>query len=327
MTQDVATGFDGFVGQAEPFRRELLAHCYRMLGSLDDAEDVVQETYLRAWRSYDGFEGRSSVRVWLHRIATNACLTAAEQRGRRPMPSGLGGPSDDPDGRPAEAPDLPWLHAVPDELVTPDSQDPAVVAATRDSVRLALIAGLQELPARQRAVLLLREVLEIPATEVAVMLDTSVPAVKSALQRARARIAEVAPTPAGLVEPADPVARSLLDQYVAGFENADLAVLERALRADAAIEMIGSTTWFSGRDTCLRYLARVLGAPGDWRMVRTSANGQPAAAAYLRGADGVRRAFGLGVLTATSTGISRIVVFAGGADLLARFGQPADLGV
>jgi RNA polymerase sigma-70 factor (ECF subfamily) len=222
---------------------------------------------------------------------------------------------------------VPWLHAVPDELVTPDSQDPAAVAATRDSVRLALIAGLQELPARQRSVLLLREVLEIPATEVAVMLDTSVPAVKSALQRARARIAEVAPTPAGLVEPADPVARSLLDQYVAGFENADLAVLERALRADAAIEMVGSTTWFSGRETCLRYLARVLGAPGDWRMVRTSANGQPAAAAYLRGADGVRRAFGLGVLTATSSGISRIVVFADGADLLARFGQPADLGV
>ena len=148
--------------------------------------------------AYDGFEGRSSFRVWLHRIATNACLTAAEQRGRRPLPSGLGGPSDDPDGRPAEAPDLPWLHAVPDELVTPDSQDPAVVAATRDSVRLALIAGLQELPARQRAVLLLREVLEIPATEVAVMLDTSVSAVKSALQRARARIAEVAPTPADL---------------------------------------------------------------------------------------------------------------------------------
>lgn len=326
MSQEVAPGPDAFAALAEPFRRELLAHCYRMLGSLDEAEDVVQETYLRAWRSYGAFEGRSSLRVWLHRIATNACLTAAGQRGRRPLPSGLGGPSDDPDGRPAEAPDLPWLQVLPDTLVRSDAQDPAVVAATRDSVRLALIAGLQELPARQRAVLLLREVLEIPAAEVAAMLDISVPAVKSALQRARARIAEVAPTPAGLVEPADPVARSLLDQYVAGFENVDLAVLERALRADAAIEMVGSPTWFSGRRTCLRYLARVLGAPGDWRMVPTSANGQPAAAAYLRGADGVRRAFGLGVLTTTRTGISRIVVVAGGAELLARFGLPSDLG-
>src|SRR6476661_4039859 len=130
MPQQARTvpGREEFARSTEPFRRELLAHCYRMLGSLDEAEDLVQETFLRAWRSHAGFEGRSSLRVWLYRIATNACLTAAEQRGRRPLPSGLGGPSDDPDGRPAEAPDVPWLQAVPDELVTPDSQDPAVVA-------------------------------------------------------------------------------------------------------------------------------------------------------------------------------------------------------
>src|SRR6185437_6109097 len=141
----------------EPFRRELLAHCYRMLGSLDEAEDLVQETFLRAWRSHAGFEGRSSLRVWLYRIATNACLTALEQRGRRALPSGLGAPSDDPDGAPVEAgPGVSWLGPIPDALVTGPTQDPAAIAVARESLRLGLIACLQYLPARQRAVLILR---------------------------------------------------------------------------------------------------------------------------------------------------------------------------
>ena len=299
-----------------PFRRELLAHCYRMLGSPDEAEDAVQETYLRAWRSYGTFEGRSSVRSWLYRIATNTCLTMLQQRGRRALPSGLGSPAGDPDApaRPAE-PGTAWLEPIPDALVTPESQDPAAIVAAREWLRLALMASLQYLPARQRAVLLLREVLGFPAAEVAGMLDTSTAAVKSTLQRARARLDEVAPAPERIIEPTEPRALELLGQYIAGFENADTTALEKALRADAAIEMVGTPTWFSGRVTCLRYLAQVIGSPGDWRMAPTLANGQPAAIASYRGS-----AFGLGVLTVTPAGIARITVFDGGPDLAARFG-------
>jgi RNA polymerase sigma-70 factor (ECF subfamily) len=307
---------DEFVHAAEPFRRELLAHCYRMLGSADEAEDVVQETYLRAWRSYDAFEGRSSVRTWLYRIATNACLTALEQRGRRALPSGLGGPADDPDAPPGLAePGIAWLEPVPDALVTPESQDPAAIVAAREWLRLALIASLQYLPARQRAVFLLREVLSFPAAEVASMLGTSTTAVKSTLQRARTRLDEAAPAPDRIIEPTEPRARELLGQYIAGFENSDITALEKALRADAAIEMVGTRTWFSGRVTCLRYLAHVIASPGDWRMVPTVANGQPAAIARYRDST-----YGLGVLTVTPAGITRITVFVGGPDLGARFG-------
>jgi RNA polymerase sigma-70 factor, ECF subfamily len=308
-----------FASRTEPFRRELLAHCYRMVGSLDEAEDLVQETYLRAWRSYDGFEGRSSLRVWLYRIATNACLTALTRRGRRALPSGLGEPGDDPEAPQTQDPDVSWLEPIPDALVVPES-DPAAIVTARESLRLALIASLQYLAPRQRAVLILREVLAFPAAEVAVMLDTTVAAVKSTLQRARARLAEV--TPERVDEPTEPRVRALLDEYVAGFENADIAALERALRTDAAIELVGTRAWFAGRVTCLRLLEQVIGAAGDWRMVPTLANGQPAAAAYLRDGDGVYQAFGLGVLTVTETGISRIVVFGGGPDLVAKFSLP-----
>jgi len=312
-----------FARRTEPVRRELLAHCYRMLGSLDEAEDLVQETYLRAWQSYGTFEGRSSLRVWLYRIATNACLTALQHRGRRALPSGLGGPADDPDAPPGPAdPDAAWLQPIPDALVTPESQDPAAIVASREGLRLALIASLQYLPPRQRAVLILREVLDFPASEVATMLGTTTAAVKSALQRARTRLDQAAPEPGKISEPADPHAQALLDQYVAGFENADTAALERALRTDAAIEMVGTRTWFSGRVTCLRYLTHVIGSPGDWRMIPTIANGQLAAVAYHRDNDGLYRAFGLGVLTATDAGIARILVFGGGPDLVAKFGLP-----
>ena len=309
---------------AEPFRRELLAHCYRMLGSADEAEDVVQETFLRAWRSYGTFEGRSSLRTWLYRIATNACLTTLEQRGRRALPSGLGGPAEDPEAPPAQAgPEVAWLGPIPDTLVTPETQDPATILAARSSVRLALIASLQYLPARQRAILLLREVLGFSASEVAIMLGISSAAVKSALQRARARLDEVAPTPESVIEPTEPRARELLSQYMAGFENSDTAALEKALRTDAAIELVGTRTWFSGRQTCLRYLGQVIGAPGDWLMTATLANGQPAAATYCRADDGTHHALGVAVLTAAPTGIVRITVFPGGPQLVAEFGFPA----
>ena len=315
-------GRDEFARDTEPFRRELLAHCYRMIGSLDEAEDLVQETYLRAWRSHAGFEGRSSLRVWLYRIATNACLTALEQRGRRALPSDLGAPSHDPAAAPVVAgPEVGWLEPIPDALVTGPATDPAAIAVARESLRLGLIACLQYLPARQRAVLILRDVLAFPAAEVAVMLGTSTVAVKSMLQRARARLEQVAPSPDEVSEPAEPEARALLEAYIAAFQDADPAALERVLRKDAALEPVGALTWFSGRDTCMRYVTQFFGAPGDWRMAATTANGQPAAAAYLRGADGVHRAFGLAVLTVTATGIARIVVF-GDPGLVTRFGFP-----
>jgi RNA polymerase sigma-70 factor (ECF subfamily) len=313
-----------FAQRTEPFRRELLAHCYRMLGSVDEAEDLVQEAYLRAWRSYDTFEGRSSLRTWLYRIATNACLSALEQRTRRALPSGLGGPADDPDDMPTPAePEVAWLEPVPDAMLTFETQDPAAILTARDSVRLALVAALQYLPARQRAILLLREVLGFSGGEVAAMLGTSTAAVKSALQRARARLDEGAPSPEGLTEPTEAHARVLLSQYVAGFENADITALEKALRTDAAIELVGTRTWFAGNVTCLRYLTHVLGSPGDWLMTPTRANGQPAAATYYRTDDGTHHALGVAVLTATPTGIARITVFPGGPGLVARFGLPA----
>ena len=321
-----------FADLTEPFRRELLAHCYRMLGSVDEAEDLVQETYLRAWRSYGGFEGRSSLRTWLYQIATNACLTAREQRVRRALPSGLGGPGEDREA----GSQLEWLQPMPDALVTGESDDPAVIAATRDSLRLALIASFQYLSARQRAVLLLREVLAFPADDVARMLGTSTVAVKSALQRARARLSDVAPAERQIAEPAEPAARALLEAYIAAFETADAAALERLLRRDAMLELPPSSVWFAGGEAIATAVAG-LGYPGEWRMVPTAANGQPAAAAYRRsfdgadqrgadsadrrGADGRYLAYGVVVLTVSTTGIARIVVF-GDPGLFGRFGLP-----
>jgi RNA polymerase sigma-70 factor (ECF subfamily) len=316
-------GVESFVEHTEPFRRELLAHCYRLLASPDEAEDLVQETYLRAWRSWERFEGRSSVRVWLYRIATNACLTALTRRGRRVLPSGIGEPTADPYAPPAAAdPTVRWLQPMPDALVAAD--DPASVVVSRESLRLTLVAGLQELPGRQRAVFVLREVLGFPAAEVAAMLDLSVAAVKSLLQRARARLAEVDPGTEQVGEPDDPEVAALLAGYIAAFENADGDIMERVLRRDAALEPVGTTTWFAGRSTCLPYLRTVLGAPGDWRMVPTVVNGQPAAAAYLRGPDGTYRAFGVAVLTTADGGIARITVF-GDPALVGRCGAAAEL--
>jgi RNA polymerase sigma-70 factor (ECF subfamily) len=307
-----------FVRDTEPFRRELLAHCYRMLGSAHDAEDVVQETYLRAWRGYREFENRSSVRTWLYRIATNACLTALAHGSRRVLPSGLGAPAGDPHTEPVPAPDVLWLQAIPDAWV---ADDPAAVVTSRESLRLALVASLQHLPAQQCAVLLLRDVLAFPATDVAAMLDISVAAVKSALQRARSRMHDVSPSADEVIEPTEPRARELLEKYMTAFENADTDLLAEALRHDAALEMVGSRTWFAGRATCLPYLAGVVGVQGDWRMVAIAANGQPAAAAYRRDDHGMLRAFGIAVLDVTATGIARIVVY-GDPGLVTLFGLP-----
>jgi RNA polymerase sigma-70 factor, ECF subfamily len=315
----------GFIRDAEPFRRELLAHCYRMLGSIQDAEDLVQETYLRAWRSYGGFEGRSSVRTWLYQIATNACLTELARHSRRMLPSGLYDPEPDPGTYPEEAgTGVAWLQPVPDAMVTPDSADPAAIVAARERVRLALIASLQYLPPRQRAVLVLRDVLAFPATEVAVMLGTTTASVKSALQRARARLEELALAADQITEPTAPRARALLDQYIAAFENADATALERLLTRDAILEATPVRTWFAGRKTCVPFMRdRLLGSPGYWRMLPTSANGQPAAAVYTRDQHADYQPYGICVLTVTGAGIRRISSF-GDPSLVTLFGFRPD---
>ena len=317
-------GRDGFAAETERFRRELLAHCYRMVGSAHDAEDLVQETYLRAWRSYPRFEGRASVRSWLHTIATNVCLTATTPRPIRVLPSGLAGPDDGADRPPGPlAPgEVSWLEPLPDAWITPSAEDPAAVVLGRESLRLALIASLQHLPARQRAIFLLRDVLAFSAAETAEVLDTTVAAVKSGLQRARARLGERDAGPADLLEPTDERAQALLAGYVAAFERADAGLLEQVLRVDATLEATPFGDWQSGRTACIHVLdAYVLGTPGDWRMLPTTANGQPAAVVYHRDPGGTLRADGVVVLAATATGVARVVKFHDPA-LVEAFGFP-----
>jgi RNA polymerase sigma-70 factor (ECF subfamily) len=292
-----------------------------MLGSVQDAEDLAQETYLRAWRSYGQFEGRASVRTWLYQIATNRCLTELGKRSRRMLPSGVYEPEPDPGAYMEEAgAEVIWLQPVPDAMVIPESADPAAVVAAREGLRLALIASLQYVPPKQRAALVLREVLAFPAADVAVVLGTTTASVKSALQRARARLEEVAPVADQISEPTAPQARALLDQYIAAFENADAPALERLLTQDAVIEATPLRTWFAGRKTCMPFLRdRLLGSPGDWRMLATGANGQPSVAAYTRDSGGSYQPYGICVLTVTDGGIRRISSF-GDPSLVTVFG-------
>jgi RNA polymerase sigma-70 factor (ECF subfamily) len=294
-----------FLSRADPYRRELLAHCYRMLGSVHDAEDLVQETMLRAWRGYDKFEGRSTLRTWLYRIATTQCLTALESRGRRPLPTGLGGPSDT-GGQPLEKRDeVPWLEPMPS-----DEEDPAAIVTSRESTRLAFVAALQHLPARQRAVLILREVLAWRAAEVAELLGTTTAAVNSALQRARAQLAAVAPTPDDVTEPDTEHERRLLAAYMAAFERKDVGAIVALLAEDAVWEMPPFTTWFQGREQVARHLdGQCPGGPGDFRFAATEANGAPALGMYLRGEDGVFRPFALQAFTVRGPVFSHVVSF------------------
>src|ERR1700722_2095645 len=317
---------EDFTSVTGPFRGELLAHCYRMLGSPEEAEDLVQETYLRAWRSYDRFEGRSSVRTWLYRIATNVCLTAIERRRRRSLPSGLGGPGEDPEAPLTAGPEVPWLQPFPDVLLAGEQRDPAAVAVSRAGIRLALFAALQYLSARQRAMLILRDVLDWPAAEVAAMLDTTTTAVNSGLRRARAQLARALPGGDDGAEPDGAEIRAPLDRFAVAFENGDVTTLTALLREDVALEMPPILTWFAGREDVRRFLAsKLFGTPGQFRLVPTMANGQPAFAAYEREHDGVYRAHAALVLTVTTTGGGRIVIFLS-PGLLGTFGLPQEYG-
>jgi len=309
-TPTTPTESEGLSG-LERYRPELLAHCYRMLGSVHDAEDLVQETYLRAWKSQDTFEGRSSMRTWLYRIATNACLTALQSRGRRPLPTGLGQEASDPFATLVTQPEVPWLEPVPDVLVTDLPDDPAAVVTSRESIRLAFVAALQNLPPRQRAVLVLREVLAWRASEVAEALGTSTAAVNSMLQRARAQIEQAGLSRDDVVEPKEPENRELLDRYVAAFENYDVDAMVSLFTEDAIWEMPPFPGWYQGARTIGDLISTQCPAsgPADMRMLPTSANGQPAFALYMRDADGVHRAFQIQVLTVTEGAVSHVGTF------------------
>jgi RNA polymerase sigma-70 factor, ECF subfamily len=322
----LAIGED-FERRTDPFRRELLVHCYRMLGSVHDAEDLLQETMLRAWRARERFDaGRASLRTWLYRIATNACLSALESRSRRPLPSGMVSPTDDPEAPMIPRQEVPWLQPFPDAMLGAEREDPATALATRGSLRLAFVAAMQYLPPRQRAVLILRDVLDWSAAEVAGALDTTPAAVNSALQRARVRLEEVGVDEDQIDEPSDPDRRALIDRYVTAFENADVVALERLLTDDAVLEMPPVLNWFVGREAYGRFIAHLFAMRGsDWRMVPTAANGQPAVAAYLRGRNGAYHVHTLQVFTVTESGISHNVVFQD-SSLFATFRLPPRLG-
>jgi RNA polymerase sigma-70 factor, ECF subfamily len=314
---------EDFQTLAEPFRRELLAYCYRMLGSVHDAEDLVQETYLRAWRAYDRFEGRSSLRTWLYRIATNACLTALEGRGRRPLPSGLGAPSSDPTAELAQSPEVPWLEPIPDTMVGAAPDDPAAIVTSRESIRLALITALQHLPPRQRTVLIMRDVLSWRAAEVAELLGVTTVAVNSMLQRARAQISELAPAEDEVTEPMRAEQRELLDRYVAAFQNYDTAALVTLFSADAVWEMPPFTGWYQTPEHIVLLTETQCPAsePGDMVLLPARANGQPAFGMYMRGDDGVHRAFQLHVVHLRGPAVDHVVAFFD-TSLFAKFGLP-----
>jgi RNA polymerase sigma-70 factor (ECF subfamily) len=312
---------DDFPTLADPYRRELFAHCYRMVGSVHDAEDLVQETYLRAWKAYHGFEGRSSLRTWLYRIATNVCLTSLEGSERRPLPTGLGAPSIAAGDPLVTADEVLWLEPVPDSMLA----DPAEQAAARDTIRLAFVAALQHLPPRQRAVLILRDVLKWQAAEVAEALEISTAAVNSVLQRAHAHLdkaqlsADTAPAPVAEEH------KELLERYVTAFWEKDIDGIVSLLKQDAIWEMPPFVGWYEGAENIGRLIdLQGPGGPHEMPMVATSANGQPAYGLYMRQPDGRFTPYHLQVLTLTDGAVSHVGAFFDPA-LFEIFGLPAEL--
>ncbi len=289
----------------EAYRGELLAFCYRMAGSFHEAEDLVQETMLRAWKARDRYDQtRASVRTWLYRIAANVCLTALEGRSRRPLPSGLVAPSEDHAAPLRPAFDIPWLQPFPDARYDTEM---------RADMRLALVAAMQLLPPRQRAVLVLREVLEFSATEVAEQLGTTVTAVNSALQRARARLADAgdAADVGEVSEPDDPEVRAVIGRYVQAFEAADVPAIVQLLTDAAVLEMPPVPLWYRSKRDYGLFMRRVFETRGTtWRIRQLTANGQPALAAYAPDPGGGNRLHTLQVFTVTGGRVARNVVFA-----------------
>lgn len=319
---DVATSA-GIGSHLEEYRSELTGYCYRMLGSAFEAEDAVQDTFVRAWRGFDRFEGRAALRTWLYRIATNVCLTmlSSAQRRVRPMdlgPAGSGAATDPGEPRPDEI----WVGPVPDGRVLPEGSDPAEVVAGREAVRLAFVAALQHLPPRQRAVLILREVLAWSAQEVATLLDTSVASVNSALQRARATLA-TADVTADVYRPMDDEQRSLLTRYVRAFEAYDLEALTSLLHEDATLSMPPLPLWLRGHDDILAWMTGTgCGCRGS-RLVPVVANGMPAFGQYRPSLDGAGHdPWALIVLELSAGRIAGVNNFLDTARLFPLFGLP-----
>ena len=326
-----------FAALTERYRRPLHVHCYRMLGSVEDAEDLVQETFLRAWRARAGFEGRSLVRTWLYRIATNACLNALERAPRRVLPQDVAPPvtlaSDwsHPPSEPPNAPEIPWLQPYPDRLLepaAPPETEPAAAVVTRETIELAFLAALQHLPPRQRATLILRDVLDWSAKETATLLETTVQSVNSALQRARAtlrtRLPEGQRDAAPITEPTEEE-RSLLQRFMAAWERADAIALTALLREDARWAMPPAPLWFDGRAAIAKLFETFpMQSVGEMRMVATAANRQPAFAAYLRPpGEPTHRLVSVSLLRVEGGEIAGITTFS--PPLIAAFELPATL--
>ncbi|RSM58253.1 RNA polymerase subunit sigma-70 [Actinoplanes sp. ATCC 53533] len=311
----------------EVYRPELTGYCYRMLGSAFEAEDAVQDTMVRAWRGFDSFEGRSALRSWLYRIATNVCLTMLDSAQRRVRPMDLGPPGSGRATHPGEPrPDEIWVGPVPNTRLRPEGADPADLIAQRESVRLAFIAALQHLPPQQRAVLILREVLAWSAQEVAELLDTSVAGVNSALQRARAAIA-AADITAGAEAPLDDDQQSLLARYVEAFEAYDLEALTALLRDDATLSMPPLPLWLRGPADIHTWMAGTGSGCRGSRLVPVAANGMPAFGQYRAASDGRGHdPWALIVLETSAGRITAVNNFLDTDRLFPLFGLPARLG-
>jgi RNA polymerase sigma-70 factor, ECF subfamily len=312
-------------GELEQYRPQLTAHCYRMLGSPFEAEDAVQETLVRAWRAAERFEGRSAVRSWLYRIATNVCLDMVRSSQRRARPMDLG-PAREPVESslyvPAEA---RWIEPIPNAMIAA-GDDPAEVAETRESVRLALVAALQHLPARQRAVLILREVLHWEASEVAELLDTTVASVNSALQRARATLGSRNLSASSAHEPLTAADRRLLERYVTAFERYDLTGLTSLIREDATQSMPPYDMWLHGREDIFTWwFGPGIGCKGSRLLPTAGANGRPAWGQYKPGPAGGYDPWALMVVELSGGLISDVTFFLDTARIFPLFGLPARL--
>ena len=309
----------------EQYRTELTAYAYRMLGSGFEAEDAVQEAFLRAWKSFDRFEGRSPLRSWLYSIVTNVCLDMLGGRERRARPMDLQPARSADTPLPDPLPETVWVLPVPDDRVVPESGDPSEVVESRESIRLAFVAALQHLPPRQRAVLILREVLRWKASEVAELLDTSVASVNSALQRARATIESVEIEDAETLQPADDDQRELLARYVDAFERYDMESLTSLLREDASWSMPPYEMWLQTHEDIVSWcLGPGVGCRGS-RLVAVEANGMPAFGQYKPSTEGGLEPWSLQVLEISDGQITGISFFLDTEHLFPQFGLPPRL--
>jgi len=306
----------------EPYRRELTGYCYRMLGSGSEAEDAVQETMIRAWRNADRLQAEAALRSWLYSIATNVCLDMLRGAQRRAKPMGLGGePSTTETAVLKPLPESTWIQPVADARVLPPETDPAELAAERETIRLAFVAALQHLPPKQRAVLILREVLRWKASEVAELLDTSVASVNSALQRARATIDEVSPQQADAAGAVEEEQEELLRRYVDAFERYDVTSLVTLLHDDATFSMPPHDLWIVGPDEVRKWMLGPGSACSDAKLLTTWANGCPAVGIYKRSEEGDYRPFNLTVLEIADGKISDVYNYLY-PDIFTDFGFP-----